>query len=322
MNRYIGHPRQLFEAREYIMAGGKAAGVRAVDVWNGAGLHFTVLADRCLDLYTVRYKNRNMSFLTPTGVVAPEYYDDRGAGWLRSFAGGFLTTCGLQNIGIADNSDDTLSMHGRIANTPAENLCVCLSPEEDAVEISGIMREGVLFGAKLKMERTIKCRAGADEIELTDVITNLGYERVPISMLYHFNIGYPLLSETAEIVIPAIKTDPRDEHAKKGLDEWDKVLPPQPGWVEMCYYHTLSENTFGIDNPAISTRMRIYFESDGLLDRLVQWRQLGEGDYVTGLEPASCTLDGRADAVANGSQKYIDAGGTYRNHFKITFSEI
>ena len=87
MNRYIGHPRQLFEAREYIMAGGKAAGVRAVDVWNGAGLHFTVLADRCLDLYTVRYKNRNMSFLTPTGVVAPEYYDDRGAGWLRSFAG-------------------------------------------------------------------------------------------------------------------------------------------------------------------------------------------------------------------------------------------
>lgn len=322
MNKYIGNHRQLFEARQYTMTDGKANGTRAVDVWNGAGLHFTVLADRCLDLYTVRYKNRNMCFLTPVGVVAPEYYDDRGIGWLRSFAGGFLTTCGLQNIGRMDDSDETLSMHGRISNTPAENLCVKLSPEEDAVEISGIMREGILFGVKLKMERTIKCRAGVDEIEMTDVITNLGYERVPISILYHFNLGYPLISEYAKVVIPAVKTEPRDEHAKEGLGEWDKVLPPQHGWVEMCYYHTLSENTFGIDNPGIGTSMRISFESNGLLDRLVQWRQLGEGDYVTGLEPASCTLDGRADAVANGSQKYIEAGATYRNTFKITFSEL
>ncbi len=322
MNKYIGNPRQLFEARQYTFCDGRAAGVRAIDVWNGAGLHFTVLADRCLDLYTVRYKNRNMSFLTPTGVVAPEYYDDRGIGWLRSFAGGFLTTCGLQNIGVADDFDPTLSMHGRIANTPAENLCVRLSPDEDAVEISGVMREAILFGVKLKLERIITCRAGADEIEFTDLITNTGYERVPISMLYHFNLGYPLLSESAKIVIPAVATIPRDEHAKEGLSEWDKVLPPQPGWVEMCYYHTLSENTFGIDNPAIGTRMRISFESDGILDRVIQWRQLGEGDYVTGLEPASCTLDGRADSLANGSQKYINAQTTLRNSFKITFSEL
>lgn len=322
MNKYVGNPKQLFEARQYIMSDGKAAGVRAIDVWNGAGLFFTVLADRCLDLYTVRYKNKNISFLTPTGVVAPAYYNDRGPGWLRSFFGGFLTTCGLQNIGVGDDSDETTPMHGRISSTPAENLCVKLSPEEDAVEISGIMREAVLFGARLKLERTIRCRAGIDAIELEDVITNTGYERAPISMLYHFNIGYPMLSEAAEIVIPAEKTIPRDEHAKEGLDEWDKVLPPQPGWVEMCYYHTLSENTFGIDNPEIGARLRISFESDGLLDRLVQWRQLGEGDYVTGLEPASCTLDGRADAVANGSQKYIDAGSSYKNRFRITFSEL
>lgn len=322
MSSYVGNSKQLFDVRQYTFSDGKAAGLRAVDVWNGANLHFTVLADRCLDLYTVRYKNRNMSFLTPSGVVAPSYYDDRGIGWLRSFAGGFLATCGLQNIGNTDETDPTLSMHGRIYNTPAENLSVKLTPSEDAVEISGLMREAILFGVKLKLERTITCRAGSDELELTDHITNIGYERAPISMLYHFNMGYPLLSETAHIVIPATKTLPRDEHAKEGLSEWDKVLPPQNGWTEMCYYHTLAENCFGINNPAIRTSMRISFTSDGILDRLIQWRQFGQGDYVTGLEPASCTLEGRADAVKNGSQKYIDSQATLCNKFKISFSEL
>jgi hypothetical protein len=135
-------------------------------------------------------------------------------------------------------------------------------------------------------------------------------------------MGYPLLSESAKIVIPAAKTLTRDEHAKLGLSEWDKVLPPQSGFREMCYYHTLSENRFGIDNPAIGTSMRISFTSDGLLDRLIQWRQFGCGDYVTGLEPASCTLEGRADAIENGSQKYIDAQATLRNNFKIIFTEL
>ncbi len=322
MSVYVGNPKQLFDVRQYTFSDGKASGVRAVDVWNGANLHFTVLADRCLDLYTVRYKNRNMSYLTPTGVVAPSYYDDRGIGWLRSFAGGFLATCGLQNIGNTDESDPTLSMHGRISNTPAENLCVKLSPGEDAVEISGVMREMILFGVKLKLERTITCRAGSDVIGLSDKITNTGYERTPLSMLYHFNMGYPLLSESAKIVIPAQKTLPRDKHAESGLHEWDKVLPPQQNFTEMCYYHTLSENCFGIDNPAIGTSMRISFSSDGILDRLIQWRQLGWGDYVMGLEPSSCTLEGRADAVQNGSQKYIEAQSTLCNTFEITFSEL
>jgi hypothetical protein len=41
-----------------------------------------------------------------------------------------------------------------------------------------------------------------------------------------------------------------------------------------------------------------------------------------GLEPASCTLEGREDAVANGSQKYIEARSSIVNSFKISFGEL
>ncbi|MBE6670766.1 MAG: DUF4432 family protein, partial [Ruminococcaceae bacterium] len=75
-NKYIGNRMQLFDVREYKFSGGKAEGTRAIDIWNGANLHFTILPDRCLDLFTVRYKNKNMAFHTPNGVVNPSYYNE------------------------------------------------------------------------------------------------------------------------------------------------------------------------------------------------------------------------------------------------------
>ncbi|WP_274595949.1 DUF4432 family protein [Robinsoniella peoriensis] len=37
------------------------------------------------------------------------------------------------------------------------------------------------------------------------------------------------------------------------------------------------------------------------LDHFVQWKMMGAGDYVMGLEPANATIDGIADAIENGS---------------------
>lgn len=322
-HRYIGNTSQLFDVREYKLSGGKADGVSAIDIWNGAHLHFTVLPDRGFDIYTVRYKNRNMSFHTPSGIVAPAYYNDVNAKWLRSFGGGFLCTCGLQNIGNNDNIEPDLSLHGRISNTPSENICVDLSNDGLSVTLSGIMREAVIFGANLTLKRSITCKYSCDEIEFNDTITNLGYKREPLSILYHFNLGYPLLSENSIPFIPAVATTPRNKHAESDIDNWRAVYPPKENFEEMCYYHFLSDNVVGIDNPDINTSMRIAFESsDDILDRVVQWRMFGSGNYVMGLEPASCTLEGRKDAIANGSQKYIEARSSVVNRFRITFGDL
>ena len=321
MNKYIGNPAQLFEVKQYTLTDGKANGTRAISVWNGAGLTYTLLPDRCLDIVDVRFKGYNMSYLTPTGITNPAYYETDGINWLRTFAGGFLATCGLQNIGGTVDTPG-LTMHGRIGNTPCDNVCCDLAPDGMSATISGTAKEASLFGCKLTLRRTYTCAYGEDSITFTDVITNNGFERIPVSALYHMNIGYPLLSEDATVVIPTTDVSARTKHAQNHLDEWNKMVPPQHGFEEMCYYHKLSENCYGIDNPAIGVSMRIAFESNGMLDRLIQWRMLGEGEYVMGLEAASCTLEGRKTAVDDGSQKYLDPGESFTNRFTITFKAL
>lgn len=317
-NPYLGSTSQLFDVRSYTFNDGKAAGVRAVDVWCGE-LQFTILPDRCMDLYSVRWRGNNMSFLTPAGVVHPTYHTGAGMSWHRAFGGGMLATCGLQNIGTTDDTPD-LTIHGRIGNTPASHLCIAVDEDAMGAEISGTMAETSLFGADLTLRRTYRVRAGENTIHFTDIITNHGFERVPVSLLYHFNLGYPLISESAKAVIPAKQTDPRNAHAALGLSTIPDILPPTPGFEEMVFYHMLTENCVGVDNPVIHTSFRISFESDGLLDRLAQWKMFGEGTYVMGLEPASCTLDGRQAAIADHSQKYLAPGQVAENRFTLTFA--
>ena len=40
-----------------------------------------------------------LAWRSPAGDVHPSYYEPEGFGWLRSFAGGLLTTCGLDQFG-------------------------------------------------------------------------------------------------------------------------------------------------------------------------------------------------------------------------------
>ncbi len=319
--KYAGNRNQIFEVRQYTMTDGRANGTKAITVWNGAGLSFTLLPDRCLDIADVRFNGNSMAYITPSGIVNPAYYIPEGAGWLRSYPGGFLTTCGLQNIGGVDGTPD-LTLHGRISNTPCENLRVEIARDGLSAIVSGKARECVIFGCRLTMYREYRFSYGEDKITFTDVIVNEGFEKVPVSILYHMNIGYPLVSEKASIVIPSKEIEARGELALQCIDEWDKITPPKKGYEEVCYYHKLHENRYGVDNPAISSSMRIAFESDGLLDRIVEWKMFGEGDYVLGLEAASCTLDGRKNAIADGSQKYIEPSQEYTNKFTITFDRI
>lgn len=53
-------------------------------------------------------------------------------------------------------------MHGRIGNTPAEEVCHCGTWKGGVYEmqLSGKMREGVLYEEALELKRTITVKAG------------------------------------------------------------------------------------------------------------------------------------------------------------------
>ena len=110
MNPYIGHDSQLRGMEEHRLVGGKGDGMRLLQLRNGKGLEMTVLPDRCCDISRVYLNGVNLSYISPCGYVAPSYFD--ASDWLRSFTAGFLTTCGLQNVG-SPNTDagEKLELH-------------------------------------------------------------------------------------------------------------------------------------------------------------------------------------------------------------------
>ena len=142
-------------------------------------------------------------------------------------------------------------------------------------------------------------------------------------LLYHCNIGYPLLTPESEVFIPSIDVKARTRHSLEGLSHWCKLQEPDPNYEEMCFYHKLLKNsrhysTVAVYNPCLKIGIAIEFDANAL-DYLIQWKMMGAGDYVLGLEPANSTIDGIEDAINNGSIKYLEAGESKDYHlvFKI-----
>ena len=155
-NKYIGHENQFYGVEEVRLVGGKADGMRMLNVRNGKGLSFSLSADRAMDISRLSFKGDNMGFFAPCGYVAPSYFDKEGLGFLKSFTAGFLTTCGLASAGSpCEDEGENLPLHGTISNTPCENYSYSETDEEIVVEAS--VRDASLFGKKLILKRKFIC---------------------------------------------------------------------------------------------------------------------------------------------------------------------
>ncbi|HWP21937.1 MAG TPA: aldose 1-epimerase family protein [Candidatus Cryosericum sp.] len=310
MNPYIGHDSQICGVEEHRLVGGKGDGMRLLEVRNGRGLAFTVSADRCADISRLTFNGVNCGYFAPCGYVAPAYYEREGAGFLNGFTAGFLTTCGLATVGApGKDGDELLPLHGTISNTPCETISWRRQGEDIVIE--AVVADARLFGRKLKLRREIRCSTVSNLLTLTDEIENESDEESPLMVLYHINIGYPLLSETAVLSIPSNRVLPRDARSKEGLENWSALQPPTPGFTEQCYYHSFPDERgyASIWNPAVSCGLEIQFDARSL-DHLTHWKQMGVRDYVIGLEPGNCGPEGRVKVRQNGELKTLLPGKT------------
>ena len=201
MNKYIGCEQQIYGVEESRLVGGRGDGMRLFNVRNGKGLEFTVSADRCADISRLSFKGDNFGYFAPCGYVAPQYYDKDGVGFLKSFTAGFFTTCGLTAVGSPCTDDgEELPLHGTIANTPCENIRHWI--EDNAIHVVATVRDAEIFSHKLLLEREYIIYLDKNEITLTDTIKNIGSNEWPLEILYHCNMGYPLLSENSIVNVP------------------------------------------------------------------------------------------------------------------------
>lgn len=308
MNPYIGHPTQILGVEEHRLIGGKGDGMRIYQVTNGKGMELTISPDRNNDITRLRFRGINMSYLSPCGYVAPAYYEGTGSHWLRSFTAGFLTTCGLEAVGspCVDEGEE-LPLHGSIANRPCEHSYWV--EDEEAICIHSLTRDEVIFGRKLTLERTIRVSKEENAFLIRDEITNTGDRIEPLEILYHMNLGYPLLDEDSMLTIPSIKTTARDEHAAEDLKNWMRMEKPRTGYQERCYYHTFSDNKGRavLYQPKLNMGLEISYDAQAL-DGFVEWKMMGIRDYVLGLECGNCYPDGRDVMRRTEMLKFLEPG--------------
>ncbi len=319
-NKYIGHPSQICGVRETKMVGGKADGMRLLEVRNGIGLDFTVSLDRCADIPYLFFKGNSMAYVSPCGMVGPQYYDNEGLGFLKSFTAGFITTCGLAAVGnpCSDNGE-ALPLHGNISHVPSEQHSYTV--DEDYIIIKAVMRDAALGGNQFLLEREYRCGLKENTLEITDTVKNTGCRETPFMIMYHCNMGYPLLSEKSILEISSKEVIPRDEYAAQDLDTWDKMLVPADNFVEQCYYHSFDgEPTVVLKNPDINTKLCMTFDRENL-DCFTEWKMMGEYEYVLGLEPANCYPDGRDVMREKGILKFLRPGEAKTMKIKFSFGE-
>lgn len=325
----IGRFSQVGGITPFTYADGKARGVSTLRVRTARGLEFWVAPDKGMDIVEATYRGESLCWHSPNGVVHPAYYSSRNTEWLKTFAGGLLCTCGLTTVGVpSEDNGESLGLHGSISNTPAENVRWSENWEEDdcLLTISGKMRESSVHGHNLLLERTIATSLGSASFSLRDVVENQGVREAPLMVLYHFNFGFPLLTERSRIYSSSQSVEPVDDYAAQTVDQWHSFEAPKQGIAERVYFHKMQSDSKGRvtvvlvsdgDNPEFGIALSYASET---LPQFVQWKMPGTNHFVLGLEPSNCATLGRSAERHRGTLQTLSPGE--QREFKLELTVL
>lgn len=303
--RHSVEPRQFIDFRQATLPDGQ----RIVDAYNGSGLTYTVLPDRGLDVWSAHYNGRPLTWIAQGAPYPPDF----ALPWLQQFNGGLVVTCGLTHAGVPETDPDTgefRDLHGQFSRLRATEVRV-ERDDPEALVLAGAVTETRLFGVQLRLERRYMLRLGEPAIHIADRITNRGDLSAPLMVLYHVNVGYPLVAEGARFDTPHHAVYPRDAEARGGYATWPQYEGPLPRYAEQVFFHHLKQ----ADGQTCALIGRDDF---GLLCEwdpaqmpyLTQWKNTRQGIYVSGVEPGNCIPEGRNGARASGRLQWIEPGET------------
>jgi hypothetical protein len=319
----VGDLVQVAGVERFTYDEGVQSGVKAARVRSGGGLDFTVLYSRGMDIGAASFHGVPFAWVSATGWANPHAFVTDGRGWLQTFHGGLLTGCGLTNAGAANiDGDEALGIHGRLSHLPAENASAWTDWESDTdamIFVEGTMREATVFGENLRLKRTISAPMGGASLTITDTITNEGFKESPLMLLYHLNFGWPLVDKDTVIRLPKnTQTTPRDADAAMGLATATTLDAPIKNYAEQCFFHEIEDENIRVElvNPS-GFGVRIEYKKSEF-PHLTEWKMMGEGEYVCGIEPANCKVLGRAAEREAGRLQTIKPGETRR--FSVTLT--
>lgn len=326
----LGRMDQLASIRRAVLDDGKGRGMRVVDVDNGSGLCFSVCPDRGMDIIRASFRGAPLAWLSRNGDVSSHAYDPTAFEWLRTWAGGLLTGCGLSNVGGPCGAEaERHGLHGRMSHIPAEAVQTCAAWNDEhrySLSVEGQVRESRVFGENLLLTRRISTALGENAIVVRDTIENQGFAPAPMMILYHINLGWPLVDEGARLEAPPHPVAPRDAIAEKGLADWNVLSAPIAGYREQVFFHDLPADTEGLAtlrlvNPNLGLALSLSHRK-AELPHLVQWKMMGQGEYVLGLEPSNCMPEGRDAAAARGALRQLSPGESVETWMRLAIAPL
>ena len=320
----VGDISQVGGARHVRLAGGPHEGVEAVEFRTGSGFYFLAVPGRGLDITIAEHNGRSLAWRSAAGEMSPMFFEEPGLGWLRNFPGGLVTTCGLTYAGApCEDNGEKLGLHGRFSNTPASNLWVDGEWEGDDYRMwaVGKIRESRLFGENLVLKRKVSAVLGENKFWIDDVVTNEGPSRTPHMILYHITGGWPAVDAGSLLISPTKSATPRDADAEVGKEQFYINDPPTPGFKERCYYHDMVTAPDGLVHAALINKDQsfgFYVKYNKReLPEFIEWKMNGTREYVVGMEPANCRVEGRDKERARGALQFLKPGETHEYHLEI-----
>jgi hypothetical protein len=322
LSRRVGRLDQTAGVRLATLGDGVERGVRVLEFRTGSGFEFDVVVDRAFDIGRCEHAGRPLAWASRTGYAGPWFYEPEGLGFFRGFFGGLLTTCGLDHaLFMAEDTaeqylyppkqTETFGLHGRVSNRPARlaGYGERWDGDDCVLYAEGEVLQAAVFGEQLLLRRRIEARVGESRLHVYDEVVNVGHDRTPHMLLYHVNVGWPVVDEGSELLVPATAVEARGDHPVDGYRVFEA---PQPGFVEQVFEHEVAAEPDGrVPVAVVNRRLGLgtyeVFRRDQLPHHFVWW-MLGEGTYVVGIEPCTNRVAGRLDARARGELIQLDAG--------------
>lgn len=319
----VGDLSQIGGLRRSRLLEGVADGVEVIELETASGLRCDVLPSRGLDIGRASWHGRPLAWLSAAHFAHPAYFTEGGHDpWIRSFGGGLLTTCGLLNVGepsVVDGHHHGL--HGRASSTPAFEVSAGgqWHGDEYQMTVRGKTREAALYGEKLEKTRTISSTLGQATLLLEDVVENIGSKPAPLMLLYHINLGWPLLAPDTRLELPT-----RAMRAIQGsANGWAQMPAPDANFEPRVVEHDLHRESDGGSSFAVVFKnSRLVVTLSPSLTRFTQWRCFKAGDYVLGLEPGNVGVRGRISEQAAETLPYLEPGETRAFHLSLSIAHV
>ncbi|MFM7208004.1 MAG: aldose 1-epimerase family protein [Planctomycetaceae bacterium] len=280
------------------LSGGLREGVLLVELAAGDTKVF-ILPDRGLGIWKIIAGGVELGWQSPVhGPVNPRFVplaEPTGLGWLDGFDE-LVARCGLVSNGAPDfDAAGRLAygLHGRIANLPAHHLDVTLDEADGTITLTGAVDETRFLCHSLRMTTSLTLHADRHRVSWTDSVKNISDRSATMQMLYHVNLGPPLLGPGSEVVAAVEELAPRDSAAVADVPTWNRYVAPQAGRGEQVHFARVRAGADGVATallvgPDARNAVSLSWTADTLPCFSLWKNQGGLADgYVTGLEPGT-----------------------------------